>query len=296
MSPLTQDKALEPLGPRDRARFWRVDRHDALDCLAASFVNHTYAPHSHETFAIGVMVQGAETFRLRGAVRLAPAGALCFVNPGEVHDGVPVEGGYAYRMSYPSEALMRAVAEEASGRTEASPPFFVEPIVQDATTAELFLRAHRAFGEDGDALAADEAFVAAYALMIERHGGGRPSAALGSEGGPVKRARELLDDRLTEAVSLDEVAAVARLSRRHLLRAFARETGLTPHAYQTNARVRLARHLLRAGAAPAEVAAACGFCDQSHLNRAFKARLGVTPGAFRGTAALSSKTPERRAA
>ena len=31
---------------------------------------------------------------------------------------------------------------------------------------------------------------------------------------------------------------------------------------------------------PAEVAAACGFCDQSHLTRVFKARRGVTPAVF----------------
>lgn len=290
MTLVTQDKALDVLGPRDRARFWRVDRHDALDCLAASFVTHTYAPHSHDTFVVGVITHGAETFQLRGENRLAPAGALCFVNPGEVHDGAPGEGGYAYRMSYPSEALMRAIAADASGRADAPTPFFAEPIVHDPEAAALFLKAHRAFGVGGDPLAADEAFVAAYALMIERHGGGRAPARLGRESGPVARARELLDDRAADVVTLEELAGVAGLSRRHLLRAFRRETGLTPHAYQTDARVRLARTLLRAGDAPAEVAAACGFCDQSHLNRAFKARLGVAPGAFRSGAALSSKT------
>jgi AraC-like DNA-binding protein len=33
--------------------------------------------------------------------------------------------------------------------------------------------------------------------------------------------------------------------------------------------------------APAEVALACGFCDQSHLSRAFKRRIGSAPGAYR---------------
>ena len=74
---------------------------------------------------------------------------------------------------------------------------------------------------------------------------------------------------------------LAGLPRHHLIRAFRRETGLTPHAYLIDVRVRRARERLRRGESLGEVAAATGFCDQPHLTRAFKARLGVTPGAFR---------------
>lgn len=114
MTLVTQDKALDVPGSRGRVRFWRVERREALDGLVASFVTRTYVPHSHDAFVVGVITNGAETFQLRGAKHVALAGALCFINPGEVHDGVPTEGGYVYRMSYPSEALLRAVAAEAS--------------------------------------------------------------------------------------------------------------------------------------------------------------------------------------
>ena len=69
--------------------------------------------------------------------------------------------------------------------------------------------------------------------------------------------------------------------RSSLIRASRQETGLTPHAFLTDRRVRAAVRQLSAGDAPVDVAMACGFCDQSHLNRAFKARIGVPPGAFR---------------
>jgi AraC-like DNA-binding protein len=71
------------------------------------------------------------------------------------------------------------------------------------------------------------------------------------------------------------------LSPFHLLRAFRRETGLTPHAYLMSCRVNAARDRLSRGLPPADVAAVCGFFDQSHLTRVFKAHTGVTPGAFR---------------
>jgi AraC-like DNA-binding protein len=70
-------------------------------------------------------------------------------------------------------------------------------------------------------------------------------------------------------------------SRTHLIRAFRRETGLTPHAYLLDRRFRAASRALGRGEAPAAVALRCGFCDQSHLNRVFKARMGVTPGVYR---------------
>jgi AraC-like DNA-binding protein len=97
----------------------------------------------------------------------------------------------------------------------------------------------------------------------------------------VVRARDYLDAHFTAEVDLPQLAAVAGLSRSHLIRAFRSETGLTPHAYQMDRRFRAASRLLERGDAPGDVAVACGFFDQSHLNRIFKARMGVTPGAFR---------------
>ena len=55
-------------------------------------------------------------------------------------------------------------------------------------------------------------------------------------------------------------------------------TGLTPHAYQLQRRVALARRLIAQGLPLAEVAAACGFADQSHMTRQFVRKYGVSPG------------------
>ncbi len=93
--------------------------------------------------------------------------------------------------------------------------------------------------------------------------------------------REYLDAHLSEEAYLADLANLAGLSRSHFIRAFSRETGLTPHAYLIDRRFRAASRMLGRGEAPGDVAATCGFFDQSHLNRVFKARMGVTPGAYR---------------
>lgn len=114
-------------------------------------------------------------------------------------------------------------------------------------------------------------------LTTDRPEPSRPRSAWGLA---VKRARALLDARFTETVSLDELAAHARLDKFRLCRAFRAEVGLPPHAYVTHRRIGLASTLLARGVPQAEVATRVGLYDQSQLHRHFKRIAGVTPGAY----------------
>lgn len=267
-----------PLARKERARFFVSARHDSLECLSATFRTHVYAPHAHETYVVGMVVEGCETFLCRGARHYIGAGQFTFVNPLDVHDGEPFTDGYTYRMSYPSLALMQDVAREVTGAAEA--PFFPSACVDDPEAAGLFARAHGLIEDGGDALAADEALLRCLALLVTRHAGLQP-LALGCESGAIRKAVALIGERYHEDLSLEAIAQAAGLPRHLLIRAFRKETGATPHAYLVNRRAIAARALLRTGLPPSEVALAVGFFDQSHLTRAFKARFGVTPGAYR---------------
>jgi AraC-like DNA-binding protein len=81
-------------------------------------------------------------------------------------------------------------------------------------------------------------------------------------------------------VTLIELARESGVSRYQLIRAFARELGLTPHAYILQRRIALAQRLIRAGCDLADVAARAGFYDQSHLTRWFVRQFGVTPSRY----------------
>ena len=284
MEPIEQQAAVDAalLGAGDRARFWRAQRHNGLQGLTATFRRHRYAPHMHETYALGVILSGCEVYRLRGERHHAGAGDLCFVNPGEVHDGEPLGAGYAYRMTYPSVALLSGIAAELAGRDHAGAPFFPHTLARDPPAFSAFVAAHRRIERDADPLGADEALLRAYALLVVRHAKELPPPADARPAGrAVARVRDYLEAYFARAVDLATLAEVAGLTRSHLVRLFKREVGLTPHAYLTDCRVRAARRLLASGLPPAEVAASCGFFDQSHLTRAFKSRRGVGPGAYR---------------
>jgi AraC-like DNA-binding protein len=72
-----------------------------------------------------------------------------------------------------------------------------------------------------------------------------------------------------------------------LIRLFGDATGIPPHAYLRQVRVKRAKALLARGDSIANVAQATGFNDQSHLNRWFKRLLGITPGQYRNSVQYS---------
>lgn len=269
-----------PLAGGERARFFVATRFGDLDCLTATFRRHRYAPHAHDTYVVGCITEGCEAFQVRGVQCYAGPADICFVNPGEVHDGAPYGPGYSYRMTYPSVALMQRIAEEMTGRPVGAVPFFPRPIVEDTEAVARFAAAHRALDGGADLLLGEELLYRAYAHCLEHHARFVP-ATLGAERGAVARVKTMLGERYAEDISLATLAAEAGLSPHQLIRAFRRETGLTPHAYLLSRRIQVARARLRRNERVADVAAATGFADQAHLTRVFKARVGVPPGAYR---------------
>lgn len=268
-------------GATDSVCFWREARFDDLECLTARFYRHAYRPHVHDTFAVGVIEAGAEAFRYRGARHVAPRGSLVAVNPDELHDGRPAGDGFAYRMLYPSVALLRAIADDIADRPTGFPAF-PHAVMADPELAGRLRRAHALMQQRADRLAVDEVFTAALSLMVRRHTdilpqGRRP----GREAGPIARARQYIDDLYMQDLTLTDLAAVAGFSRYHFLRAFRREVGVTPHTYLSGRRIAVARRLLAGDEPLSAVALACGFYDQSHFTRSFKGCTGLTPGQYR---------------
>jgi AraC family transcriptional regulator len=107
--------------------------------------------------------------------------------------------------------------------------------------------------------------------------------------GRLRAVVEYIEAHLDASPSLDQLAAVARLSVYHFARQFKTATGLPPHQYVLARRVERAKQLLQQGRdlSLAEVAAHVGFADQSQLCHHFKRIVGVTPGQFRTPARIA---------
>jgi AraC-like DNA-binding protein len=155
-------------------------------------------------------------------------------------------------------------------------------VFRDLQLRAALERAHDALaGEPKGGLATEEAVLGAVAALRPHLRPGPPSRTrTHAEHDAVRRARAHLQERWDQRVTLAELATHAGLSRFELVRRFREQSGVTPHAYQTNLRVDEARWRLAAGHPPAAVAADCGFADQPHLTRVFKRAVGVSPGRY----------------
>ena len=268
--------------PRERTTYFRPPGLSGVEALHASFVTHQYRPHSHPTWTVAMMERGAAAFALDDTDQRARDGELFVLEPESVHTGVPAApGGWAYKVLYLDPALLGAWAEE-----NAVPAAARWVVFRDGALRRALAHAHRALASEPPGLAVDGAVVAAVDALRPhlRPGPGRTRTR--PEHAAVRRARRHLEERWAEPVTLAELAAHAGLSRFELARTFRAQIGLPPHAFQLDLRIARARKLLAAGAAPAAVAAACGFYDQAHLTRVFKRAVGVTPARY----ARSSKT------
>lgn len=233
---------------------------------------HAFGRHTHEQFGIGLIERGAQKSASgRGVVEAGP-GDLITVNPGEVHDGKPVDStGRRWRMLYLDPApVLDAARDIAPGASFE----FTAPVIRDAALGLRFRSLFDATTAGRDALQSETALLALIAQLL------RPTAQRTTPVASIALARERIDDDPAAAPTLAALAAEAGLSRYQFLRAFTRLTGLPPHAYLLQRRVQHARQLVRRGLPLADVAAASGFADQSHMTRCFVRSLGMTPGTF----------------
>lgn len=98
----------------------------------------------------------------------------------------------------------------------------------------------------------------------------------------LRRVTELVNAKIEDELSLDEMAESAGLSTAHFSHMFRKSTGETPHQFLLRQRVERAKEMLRAGEARVlDVAIASGFKTQQHFARVFRRMCGATPTEYR---------------
>lgn len=245
---------------------------EGIEWAEAFFRARAFAPHRHDSYAIGMTVSGVQTFAYRGEGRRCLAGELHVLHPDETHDGAPgSDDGFGYRILYVDPALIGA----ALGR--ASLPFVADPVVADRSMPAERLRA--AIGGVGAPL--DETgvndLVITLADALAAMAGTQAKARQAIDGPAVSRVRDALMKEGGVATPMAVLEALAGLDRWTLARQFRAAYGTSPHRFRTMRRLERARRLMASGAGLAEASAASGFADQSHMTRQFKRAYGLTP-------------------
>ncbi|MGH8380835.1 AraC family transcriptional regulator [Pseudomonas sp.] len=270
-----------PRAAERHSAFWRDPALPFVESRQACHSRTCYKPHSHPTFSIGAVDQGCSLFTGagQGQARLLP-GTLVFVPAHCVHACNPEPGMFwSYQMLHLDAAWLRALRLESGQSASDGEP---ARISRDAFTYQRFCRLNDMLFS---AVPGAEKEAALIEFLADYEAGAHQPLASSLlpqlPDSTLKALLQCLEDEGNNHLTLSELATLAGMGRYQLIRAFRAATGLTPHAYQLNQRVNLARGWLRNGTPVADIAYRLGFADQSHFQRVFKAHTGVTPGLYR---------------
>lgn len=200
------------------------------------------------------------------------------------HDD-PTSPGSCLLVAFPAEMRRERGAEDLRDAQFGSRFGFADPHL-----VALARRLERQCldGEPGGRLYTDtlsDALLTHLCVNYANAGPGRPAPARSSGGlSPQARSRVYrhIEDNLAADLGLDELARLVDYSQQHFLRVFRKTFSTTPYQFIVGMRVERAKLLIRDGRLSlAEVALACGFCDQSHFSTCFARRVGVSPSRYR---------------
>ncbi|MFI9815106.1 AraC family transcriptional regulator [Saccharothrix variisporea] len=256
---------------------------DGIERMAASLRGVAFAPHRHDTYAVGLTLAGVQAFRYRGSSWHCLPGRWHVLHPDETHDGgAGSEEGLDYRIIYLDPAL---VQDALGGRAL---PFVADPVLEPTPASRAVADWLADIDQPLDDVQAVE-MTTAVVDMLTQHARPARSAALDLEA--VRRVRELLVDDPVRRHRVAEFERVAGMDRWAVARQFRAAFGTSPTRFRTLRQLDVARRLIRAGVPLGEVAVAAGFADQSHLTRMFKRAFGLTPAVW--AAGVSGASADR---
>lgn len=266
---------------------WLIRAPGEIERIEARFWGVAFSPHRHDTYAIGITLEGVQSFDYRGSTRHSLPRQVVVLHPDELHDGRAGDGTwFRYKAAYIAPAILQDII---GGRPL---PFVAGGISNDARLKQ----AVAALLDDYDAPLdeaelQDELFDLATAL--ESVGGAmRTISAVNCSA--VMRARAYIDAHIEQSFTLAELERETRHQRWQLSRDFRKLLGTSPHRYLIARRLDEARRLMAKGQSSAAAAHACGFADQSHFGRRFRKAFGLTPQAWAKANAHNRSIPDRR--
>jgi len=265
----------------DRGITWSLPQMDNLRFMRARYVQHSFKPHTHDYYVLGIIEAGLQTFDYGRKQLMTKPGNLILINPDELHTGESaIDDGFMYRALYPSRRLMASITQEFTVSTD-SLPIFNGGITDDPQLHHWIQHIHRHSEHAQSQLEIEDQMRQFLVELVRRYA--KPGYHLRTyhiAHQAIQTIRDYIEANFADTISLDDLSNLIHISPFHLARLFRKHVGMPPHKYLETVRIRHAEHLLLSDHSIADVAFLTGFSSQSHLTRTFKRFIGTTPGEY----------------
>lgn len=256
---------------------------------------HWYcAPHAHQCYELLYVLEGQCRIGTAGGTYVAQPHDLVLFRPYQWHEETLLSDVYAivclrfpsefvdqHRVPLPDDTLLPTVT--------ALPPNQEFRALLNRIVAEYQ-------GRDEYARAMIGAYLFQFAVLLQR--ALRRGARRGQpEGAAQAQLRRVLDQHITSAASIRDLAREVHMSESHFCHQVKALLGVAPKTYVREQRIARACELLHSTAMSIEqIASALGYDQPTSFFRAFKRTTGVTPGEYRQRPAASAASSTARLA
>jgi AraC-like DNA-binding protein len=266
--------------PTDRAGELVTVSHpcEHVEVMSAVSSNRHWSDY-HEGYVVALVDRDqpalAATWRLNSMTYVTSTGGFFLFSPGDHHRTIDVTAPARFSVVRFAPGMMQAACEQLDVPRHLH---FDDPASRDPLAFDAVQQFVATVAAGADALSLECAQTEALASVITRLGRHSPSLRLD----PVvdfriRRVRDRLREQPEVRPSLDELAAMAQMTRFTLCRAFKNWLGMSPGQYWCGCRVSRARELLDRGASPTCVAHQLAFADEAHFSRIFRRNQGLPP-------------------
>lgn len=237
-------------------------------------------PHAHECYEMLYVLDGRCQVITAAGVSIAAPNDLVLFRPYQWHEETMLTDVYAV-------VCLRFPGEFVIEHNVPLPDPTVLPTVTSLPHSDAFRNVLSQIVDeyqqnDGHTEAMIGTYLFQFAVLLQRalsHCGARGEPNARTQAAALQR---LLDQHITSAVSLNDLARQVHMSESHFSHQVKALLGVAPKTYVRERRIARAQELLRSTSMSVEqIADALGYDAPSSFFRAFKRTTGLTPGQFR---------------
>lgn len=244
---------------------------EKIERMEAFFSGYGFSPHRHDTYALGITLNGVHNFRYQKSIQHSMPGNAVIIHPDELHDGeAGTEAGFHYKILYIQPEIIQQVL---GGKPL---PFIPGGVSSDQRIIAAISCMLANLGSPLDSLEEDDGIYDIAQALNDASSKKKQRKKLNYKAAEL--ARQFILDASNETITMDHLEQVSDTDRWSLSRDFRALFGTSPYRYLSLRRLDKAKNMIISGMALVDVAAACGFTDQSHMTHHFSKTYGIPPG------------------